>query len=98
MTRIRYTRDPVTGIYYSKPLLAGTQFIVVNLDEVHPTTEKPFFTITDYDTGRILIQGGSDTVARAKALVKRQLIALGVVFDDEIRRRKVPNVPASCSP
>jgi hypothetical protein len=91
MIRIRYTKDLTTGLYHTKPIFAGMQFVVVNLEEVNPITQNPVFTITSYDTGRILIQGGSDTLARAKALVKKQLIALGAVFDDEIRQRKDSN-------
>jgi hypothetical protein len=82
MIRIRYKKDPDTGMLFSKPMLGGTVMHVVTIDPTYPR-----FIITCYDNGKVELEGGSSSLAKTKALAKAKLREMGVNFDDEIRRR-----------
>jgi len=83
MTRIRYTPDSTGNNLVSKPIFAGTEFVVVNI-----SPKDNMFMITSYDTGHVIARGEATSLVRVKKLTKEKLKALGVNFDDEVRRRE----------
>jgi hypothetical protein len=81
--RIRYKKDPHTGMLVSKPLLAGIAMIVVTVDPMTPR-----FLVTNYDTGAVMVEYIGTSLTNVKLQAKVTARAMGVNFDDEIRRRK----------
>lgn len=81
MTRIRY--NEVNGVLTSKPILAGTELIYV---EISPT--ENVYTIRRTSDLAVLSQGNALDVNVLKKKAKAALKALGAVFNDEVRRKE----------
>jgi len=79
MTRIRYVIQDTKLV--SKPMLAGTMVITAEIDSV---ANK--YSIVD-SSGKTLAAGSAVDLAVAKKMVKTLAQSLGVVFQDEVRRR-----------
>lgn len=80
MTRIRYVEN--NGVLTSKPLLAGTELVTVEIDTVGNV-----YSIKRENDGTVISQGNAVDVNLLKKKAKLALKALGVVFNDEVRRK-----------
>lgn len=78
-TRIRYTKSG--DFLHSKPILAGTQLVVVTLNKITPGV-----LLINYDTGAVIQEAQATTLAKRKALAKQCLVELGASFEAEVRR------------
>lgn len=83
MTRIRYALNE-SGVLVSKPMLAGQDLIVVNINP-----QSKMYTVTSVNTGNVLAQSKMYTnLTSVKLAAKNCVKLMGVVFDDEIRRKQ----------
>jgi hypothetical protein len=82
MVRIRYTVSTGSGLLTSKPVLALDKLLVVNLDTVNNT-----FTVVNQTNGLVVANGKANDTVALKKNAKQALRQLGVVFQDEVRRR-----------
>lgn len=83
MIRIRYQKLE-TGNLHSKPVLAGTELVVVSITQLE---DSFLYIITAYETGAVLATGTRTTLQKAKLHAKLALKKLGATFGDEVRRR-----------
>jgi hypothetical protein len=79
MTRIRYTN--VEGVLISKPVIAGTEVLTVFIDLNNLTMD------IRSANNQTVTNGNAATVAKLKGMAKKELKSLGVIFNDEVRRR-----------
>ena len=82
-TRIRYSQVPNTLTFTSKPLIAGTKVVVVNL-----MGDTNTLTVVENDTSVILHQETGKSLRNLKKRAKQLLKDMGVVFQDEIRQKR----------
>ena len=85
MVRIRYTDN--SGVLVSKPLLALNKLVVVTLNTTNNT-----YNIIDSTTNVVLTKGTTTDTVTLKKKAKQALKELGVVFQDEVRRRTTNSV------
>lgn len=79
MTRIRYTQ-PSEGILVSRPLIAGEHLVTVTIDTINNNFKV-------HNESGTLAHGEALDVAQLKKKAKLAAAQLGVVFQDEVRRR-----------
>lgn len=88
MTRIRYKRNETTGNFHSKPIMIGNgALVVVSLipGRSADISSGPEFVITNFDDGAVISSGLANTWANLMIDAKKELKALGVPFQDEVR-------------
>lgn len=79
MTRIRYTES--NGVLRSRPLVAGERLVNIVIDTINNR-----YLITSGELN--LASGTAVDVAVLKKKAKESAKQLGVVFQDEVRRRE----------
>lgn len=86
MTRVTYKRHESGLLFNSVPLFAINKFIDVQIDDA-----KLIATISEttdeYEVNFLKVIDDAKTLPKLKSLVKRALIELGVVFQEEVRPR-----------
>jgi hypothetical protein len=80
-TRIRYLRNNENGFYYSKPILAGREMVVVTI-----MPEKLSYTISTIETSAVLFHDTGKNLPDLKRRAKEALKAMGANFNPEVRR------------
>jgi predicted N-acyltransferase len=78
MQRIKYKKDPLTGVYQSQPVLSQNGFVVAQHKDLH-------WFIVSYDTGDVFLKGSSINLSQLKRKIRSELKTLGVNFYDEVR-------------
>ena len=87
MTRIRYKKTDNGMLQSQRQIQVGAELALVTLV---PNTLQ--FTVTSTE-GRVMASGTARNLAALKKVVKTELVAQGVVFDDEIRQRGTTENP-----
>ena len=82
MTRIRFKKNEAGMYVTTKAVMAGKDFVTVSLD---PTTVSATYTGSD---GTVLLSDAARTMKDLKVMVKKNLVNMGALFDQEVRKSK----------
>ena len=83
MTRIRYTWYWQDSLLVSEPILAGNDTYEISI-----TFAKHIEYFIQNSRGKIVCQEECESIPDAKKKAKKEIIKLGAVIFDEVRRRK----------
>ncbi len=85
ITRIRYNKT-VNNTLSSKEILLNHDTVVITLNPMNTS-----FVVTD-SKGLVVSQGTTNTMSNLKKIVKNELKKLGMVFGDEVRKKKIAHL------
>ena len=81
MQRVKYKLNLITQRHESKPILTEHGFVIAEHYGSH-------WAIRHYDGGALLTEGDEQLNSKAKRRLKKELIAMGANFNEEIRAKK----------
>lgn len=87
MTRITYVKNEEGTVLTSKEVLAKNKVIIAHIFVPTDKTTEAIYSITDLGSGAAMVKGSAKTVALAKKEVKSEFKKLGVVMNDEVRKK-----------